>query len=528
MVAAFGPDGPVCDSCRLAASVDTCSKCGRVEPCRFAGTGRAVCEGCRRKRVACDRCGLVRLVHTRDDKGAPLCESCSDHPTETCTICGQHRRVVGRDDGKALCGTCYKKQPVSFRDCTRCGSHRKLRSSGLCDECTTFDLANEMFPVSVLEAHPAIVALRDALLSGADTRTVTAFLRPRSLRLLRDILAAPEPITHAALDALGPEQATRHVRSLLVQYGLLPPIDYHLAKFEAWIPEAAKVIRDQTARAGFVQYASWKHLRQLRAKPGPISGSLAGSRRRELRLVIELLCWAEREGAPLSQLTQAHIDRWAATGPERHRVQGFLRWAQRNKLVGELSVYRPHPPTPEIGGLSDRERQQILTRILQDDGILARTKLAAALVLLYGIRPHRIVRITLDQVSSADGLARIQIGTEQLYLPEELGIVAETAFAARSARRLLHDVTDHVWLFPGSRPGYPLASPTLTRRLNEAGVPVARARKGALTSLAAQLHPVVLADLTGIHIRTAILWRNAVAASRSRYVSELLRATEQD
>ncbi|GAA3907508.1 hypothetical protein GCM10022382_12730 [Microbacterium invictum] len=380
-----------------------------------------------------------------------------------------------------------------------------------------------MFPASIFEANPSAVALRDALLSGADGRTVSAFLRPRSLLLLRNVLAEPGPIAHTAIDALGPEQTTRHVRALLVQYGLLATVDYHLQRFERWISEAAQTISDPVARSAFTQYANWKHLRELRAKPGPISGSLAGSRRRELRIIKDLLEWAEREGTSLEQLTQGQVDHWSTTGTERHRVQGFLRWARRNRLARDLSVFRAHPPAPTIGGLSDERRQRLLADVLRNDDILAGTRLAAALVLLYGIHPHRIARITLDRVDSVNGLARIRIGSEHLYLPNELGIVAEAVIAARTARRLLHDVHDGVWLLPGTRPGYPLANTTLTRRLREIGVTVAPARRGALTSLAAQLHPVVLADLTGIHIRTAIVWRDAVAASRSRYVDELLQ-----
>lgn len=522
VVAAVGPTGAVCGSCRLMSAVDTCSKCGRVEPCRFAGTARAVCEGCRRKRVPCARCGTIRLVHTRDEAGDPLCGSCSHRPTETCVSCGQFRSVVGRVHGEPLCGTCFTKHPASFRDCTRCGSHRKLRQTGLCDRCTIIDLATEMLPASVFEAHPSAVALRDALLGGGDAQTVAAFLRPRSLPLLRKALAEPGPITHTAIDALGPEQATRHVRALLVQYGLLPAVDYHLQRFERWIPEAVQTISEPVARSAFTQYANWKHLRELRAKQGPISGSLAGSRRRELRIVTDLLTWIEREGTSLEQLTQGQVDHWSTTGPERHRVQGFLRWARRNRLARDLSVFRAHPPPPTIGGLSDEERQRLLADVLRNDAILAGTRLAAALVLLYGIRPHRIAQITLDQVDSIDRLARIRIGADHLYLPDELGIVTEAVIAARTARRLLHDVHDGVWLLPGTRPGYPIANTTLTRRLREIGVAIAPARRGALTSLASQLHPVVLADLTGIHIRTAIVWRDAVAASRARYVAERL------
>ncbi len=62
----------------------------------------------------------------------------------------------------------------------------------------------------------------------------------------------------------------------------------------------------------------------------------------------------------------------------------------------------------------------------------------------------------------------------------------------------------------------------LRRRLHMIGFPTADIRKGALIALAGSVHPVVLAELTGIHIRTAIWWRDAIAASRSRYIGELM------
>lgn len=521
-IARRGTDGPICGPCRLRGAVDTCRTCGRTAPCRFAGTARAVCEICRRRCHPCVRCGRSRIVSTRDDTGAPICHSCADRSVERCVSCGNHSRVVGRIDGEALCDACYRKHPVGFRDCARCGSHRRIRRSGLCDYCTISDLCDELFPAQLVTANPALRSLRDALLHGSAQRTVAAFLRPKSIRLLRTILREPSAITHDAIDELGSEQTTYVIRSALVEHGLLEPIDFHMRRLEQWIDQASETITDPIVRAGFVQYATWKHLRELRATTVPVSGSTASSRRRELKIVLDLIGWAHRREIPLSELQQGHVDEWSMTGKERHRANGFLRWAYRNKLVRHLQLTPQRSVEPLLNGLADEERAELFAAVLGDADIAPGTKLAAALILLYGIRPHRIVHIELSQLGSRDGMATIRIGEESLHLPEELNLVASAVSAARSAHRLLHSVEDTRWLFPGTRPGYPLSSTTLLRRLSKIGFPTTAARKGAILALASDVHPVVLAHLTGIHIRTAIWWRDAMATSRARYVDQLL------
>lgn len=517
------PDGPICTTCRLNNALDTCRRCGQNAPCRFAGTDRAICESCRRTRIPCSQCGKVRLVSTRDADGEPLCHSCAEltRVREPCVLCGTVARVVTRFDGAPVCGTCYRNHPASFRDCPRCGAHRRIRRSGLCDHCTIVDLCDDLFPATVLDANPAARSLRDALITHSTHRTVAAFLRPKSITHLRTLLQNPAPLTHDAIDRLGDEQATMVLRSALIEYGLLEPVDVHLRRFEQWISTSSTGIADDTARSAYLQYATWKHLRELRTKPGPISPSLTCSRRSELKIVLDLLGWAESQKARLADLDQGHIDLWSLTGTERYRATGFLRWAHRNNLCRSLTLTRRRHDGPVLGGMPDADRSALLTQLLRSTDIDAGTKLAAALILLYGIRPHRIVRIELTHLGADGGLATILLGTETLHLPEELHLVAEAAAAARDAHRLLHTVEDTRWLFPGRRPGYPIASTTLRRRLHNLGFPTADVRKGALITLASIVPPVVLAELTGIHISTAIGWRDAIAASRARYVRAL-------
>src|SRR5690606_10545246 len=105
-VASWRDDKPLCSACRLAAAVDTCTKCGLLGKCRFAGTSRAVCENCRRKLERCAGCGANRRVHARNDLGQPLCTTCLRKPGQQCASCDKTRPVVARVDGAPLCDHC--------------------------------------------------------------------------------------------------------------------------------------------------------------------------------------------------------------------------------------------------------------------------------------------------------------------------------------------------------------------------------------------------------------------------------------
>jgi len=524
VIAVRSNEGGVCARCRFREAIDTCRQCRRSVPCRFAGTPRAICDNCRKPRIPCSGCGKARIVNTRDANGAPLCHSCAGRQPEECVTCGESRRVVGRAEGAPLCEHCYPKHPVSFRDCTRCAQHRKIRRTGLCDRCTADDFIDSLFPAELLSTSQPARRLHKALKAGEEERTLLAFQRPQSVRLLGKVLRSTTPLSHALLDQLGNERTTRNIRSILIESGLLEQTDPHLSRFAEWIPQAADAIVNPMERAAFIQFATWVHLRDLRSRPAPISGSLASSRRVELRLVIDLLSWVGRRGRSLASMTQEDVDLWSLTQSQWHRVSKFLKWSRRNRLVSALSVRPPQAPELEIGGVSDEERAGLLQSILQEQPeTLAGTKLAAALVLLYGIRPHQIVRIKLSEVTKDEGLWKIRVGTEDLYLPDQLGAVTQAVYEARDVRRMLHTASDHEWLLPGARAGYPIVSGSLRKRLRKLGIPIASARRGAIKSLAQEVDPSVLANLVGIHVRTAVKWRNAIAASRARYVGELLR-----
>lgn len=512
--------GPVCGSCRGRELVDTCTRCGRFGSCRFAGTAHAVCEPCAVKREACHHCGRVRTVHSRTSGGRAVCPGCAPPVIETCTGCGRARRVAGRGNAAAYCGHCYSKNPVSFRDCRRCGRHAYLTAERLCDRCDAHDKITTLLPDTLIATRPPLRNLRDTCLA-ADPATVRGvFRRKRSTTILQTLLAAPDAIDHAALDALDTPQATRAVRSLLVEHGVLPARDEHLARLETWVEHACARISDPTERRAFVSFARWRHLRHLRSRQTPTSYGQAASRRRELRLIIDLLVWARQNATSLSTLTQDDLDRWRAGGAtDRYQVKAFLRWTNRNGYSRRFELTHVWNSSVTAAGIGEDKRWQLLRHVLDTDRATASTRFAAALLLLYGVRLHRIATITVTDVTRVDGLIHVTLGSEPLVLPDQLDPLAVAALDDRGAARLFHTAQDTHWLFPGTNAGQPISADTLTDRVATLGISAINARRTALASLAMQLPPVIIARLTGLDVATASRWADAVSASNARYAA---------
>lgn len=414
-----GPAGPVCTICRPGQKIDTCRVCKREKPCLFAGTPRAQCHECSKRRERCNSCGKGRLVGTRTGAGEAVCKACS-RKREPCSGCGRSRVVAARLQGAAYCDYCHRRNPGFFRDCLLCGRHEKLRKDGRCDRCTADSKVDELFPAELLASTPQARSLYDAFMASDGSTVLQAFERTQSMSLLRSLLASPDTITHATLDAAGTDQTTRTVRAVLVEHGLLPPRDNNLARFEAWVDSTATQVLDPTERAAFVRFARWRHLRELRQRPTPIPSTTTTSRRRELRIVLELLAWARDHGRILATLTQADIDCFRASGHrERHRVKAFLVWAHQNRLTAKLQITKLQSSGLSVAGPSAGERYRLLNHLLSPAvQIPPATRLAASLILLYGVRPHQITNLRLQDVIREGSTIRIRFGQSPCCCPK--------------------------------------------------------------------------------------------------------------
>jgi hypothetical protein len=75
------------------------------------------------------------------------------------------------------------------------------------------------------------------------------------------------------------------------------------------------------------------------------------------------------------------------------------------------------------------------------------------------------------------------------------------------------------WLFPGGNPGHHITSEHLRGRLAEHGITLRSARQAALLQWAQDTPGPILAASLGLHINTAVQWRDALQADFTEFVA---------
>ena len=87
-----------------------------------------------------------------------------------------------------------------------------------------------------------------------------------------------------------------------------------------------------------------------------------------------------------------------------------------SKLVPPVTV--PHQDTANPTPISQRQRLDLLRRILTGEETELLTRVAAVLMLLYAQPLTRIMRLTLDDIACNDGEVTIRLGDPPAPVPE--------------------------------------------------------------------------------------------------------------
>ena len=152
--------------------------------------------------------------------------------------------------------------------------------------------------------------------------------------------------------------------------------------------------------------------------------------KRWIATAIELTGWLHDRGLALADLDQALLDEWLAAGPpSRRQIRRFLAWPGSEPRG--LRVPGQTCETPVVA-MADEERLRALRRLLDDDAIDQRLRVAGCLVLLYAQPVARIVRLTADDAELAAGSARIRLGREPIVLPPALDAHSQRCSSKRA------------------------------------------------------------------------------------------------
>ncbi|MCX4740901.1 hypothetical protein [Streptomyces antibioticus] len=179
------------------------------------------------------------------------------------------------------------------------------------------------------------------------------------------------------------------------------------------------------------------------------------------------------------------------------------------------------PPTvitQDSEPLHQHRRLAILRRVLNDDSLPLRARVAAAPILLDAQPVSRIVRLTVDDVTDDETTVTVRLGDPPSPLPEPVADLMRADIqsrqhlpyaSSRSAQRL----------FPGRQPGQPMNPVSLQVHLRKIGVPPQRGRASAIRQFVNQAPAPVIAKALGYHDMTATRLVTEAGGTWNRYAT---------
>lgn len=473
-----------------------CDLCGNNAPIHSRRSGQNVCRRCYRlPERACGCCGRVGPIKKRATETTPdLCPSCYTAPIATCVVCGQ----------SAPCRLVSSRTPI----CERCVLARKIR-----------DLLTA--PDGRVPAWAEPIEL--SLLSTKNPQGMFVWLRrSQGAAVLRDLVSEARPLTHEALDALGPNKAIAHLRELLVASGALPWRDPHVARLEARLDPILNALHDDDRRL-LQAFVRWRVLPRFRARgrDETLTSSSVENTLRMLNETTRFMKWLRALDVPISDCSQAEIDHWLSDGKlTRRLIREFSRWAAKRDYMAELSVPALSRSSSATSVIDERSRWLTARRLLRDEQLDVADRVAGIFVLVYAQPVSRVARLTPKDVIHSEESLSITFGHDPVEIPEPLAELVRQLPQRRRRGSSAYLSDPHQWLFPGGRAAYPISRGQLSRRLASIGVDARGARNGALLQLAGEVPPIVLSDLLGISINAAIRWVGVASGDWSNYAAD--------
>ena len=453
-----------------------------------------------------------------------MCGSCERrwlNSKARCDRCQRYRRPALGEANAGLCETCAGIN--STQVCGRCGAEEDLYASARCAACYLADEIDRFRATG----DPAAIRTLDRYLAALQTarpaNSVLHWLRiscTSAAPILRDMLAGTRPIAHDALDRLPAGHATEFLRAALVKHGALPERDEVCHRFERWIIAATEQLPDHPDRANLRRWAKWNVLRDLRGRRRASLTANDRAARACVRVARDFIAWLHEQHITLETTSQHDVDRWLSEGPiKRRQIKGFLRWTSQTNLTAPLHA-AGHLDQRQGTELADDDRLGLIARLLHDDDLELRTRVAGLLILLYGQPLARITRLRIEHIARHNGHTSITLGRDKLTLPAPIDqLVGKLADAPEGST--LHDPNGGGWLFPGQMVGAPITPERLRRGLIRqlGALPIRPGRHSAITALLRTTPAPVLADLLGFSQDRAHRWARLAGLEYANYVA---------
>jgi hypothetical protein len=488
---------PVCEDCRGPAEpLTTYRGLIRCRPCV------SICPQCQRPvkepyKPCCDRC--------RPDPQRPL---------GTCIGCRQTER---RLDGDRRCRPCRERHE---HRCSRCAEATSLTATPqgwLCHRCV---LADELDTLLGPHDHPGFARLRGAVLAADNPQQIRRWLAaPDITETLAALSTGRLALDHASLDVDGLDGSLEHLRALLVASGLLPDVDRSVERFQAAAGPLLERITAPTDQIVVRTWLSWRVEPRLRRRvehDRSVAHSAANARATLITVVtfLEGLHASERT---LADCRQNDIDRWfAQPGAAVRQLRPFLAWARKQRHLPsalQLPESRSRTPAPPGGN-----RAALAHRLLTATDLTPDDRVAGALVVFYAQPATRIAALTRNDLTTlSGGTVTITLAGMPVELIEPFATLAQQLPIVRTNG--VADQLQALWLFPGRRAGCHISADALGGRLRAIAIPPRLGRTTALSELALEIPPAVLAELVGVTPNTAARWATISGGDWASYAA---------
>lgn len=478
----------------------------------------------RNNRGTCARCSREDLYLARVMPDGRICAACWSKATRTtgnCAGCGQHRLLPARSDaGGGLCVNCGLV-PIDFH-CTRCSREWHQRH-GLCEWCYLDDLLGDLLAAGNVDLTP----LRRHLVNVDRPDSIIIWLYNDDVQhVLKGLAAGTIALSYDALDRQSLRRVTDHLVGLLAQAGLLPHRDPYLTRFDRWVQERLPTTADPAGQLLLRQFARWELRPGLAAaaRANKSRSSLVVSRTQQLTVAAEFLNELTATDNTPATATQHHLDSWLANPPTtRRKIHGFINFLAKRGITTNVTM----PPTPKARGqrLDQSQRFAHLRATLDATTGPIDSRTAAMLLLLYAQPFPILTHLTLQDIRTATTTA-IRFADDYIDVPPPFDQLLAEQVANRAGTNTATN-GDTAWLFPGQRPGLPLAEASLQNKVRALGISLRHAKAAALADLVTACPPPIVARTLGYTNTTTNRHAAAAGTTWQRYAALGASAAER-
>jgi hypothetical protein len=237
--------------------------------------------------------------------------------------------------------------------------------------------------------------------------------------------------------------------------------------------------------------------------------------KQEITEAAKFLRWLlDEHDTTINDLRQDQLDAYLSVGSTtRTAIRNFIQWRARAGIAAPLKTrYRTARTTPLA---SSRQRLELIKTVAEAEHIVLSTRIAALILLLYGIPVRKICELTRADVVATPERTTIRIGHVPAPIPEALLPLFHQHLAAPGNHRTMNH--DSTWLFPGTNAGQHITEQMLMKRLRSLGIDITAAKKRSTARSHQRDRHASLADLLGYTPKTMNIHAARAAVPMASY-----------